>query len=672
MHRLCFFSAVFDVAEWSLTMNLKHLRQVRTALIVALVLCGGSFFLASAQTTVKGQNIKGLLSSGGGALYQATHRHTGLTPFALPILEPEDGVIPPSQLGGDPGPDPAGGEANGNGSGFSNVFVNDPCSDPAATAPFPANFMGVVQSETEIAVLNRVRGQKEGDEGDQGDNGQSGRLMVAGYNDSLGFYNNRQGLSGYSYSTDGGKNWIDGSGLPPIVKSGAPAGTPGSDAYFGDPVVVVHYKTKTFYYSSIYQTPEGLFTLSVNRGHFEVAPPQGVESKANTRCADDPSKFGTPDPPAFIRERIIWEPPVVAVPPPFLGPDPNSQNDFLDKEWLYVDQRTGFLYLTYTRFGADGSTPIELVRSFDGGRTFTPPTVIVPNLDDTFNTATQPVVTPTGRVIVSWIARTFLIAAPFTEINNRIEAAFSDDGGNTFSLPVRVNPNVNPQGEPKGYNRGRTQILNAPYIMVDQGINDGMEDENGNDEEGRRSGFSNVYITYFDGKTPLGQVTKAADIKLSTSTDDGTTYQPPVTVNDDNTNTSHVFPSVQVNKHGTVFVTWIDRRVDPVNNILNDTWAAFSHDQANNFGSNVRVTNVSTDWFARADARPNFGDYNSSEVINFEKFVSIWSDARFPEGTFVFRGRTRRQATPDTLFAIVGNGSDNNNGDEGNSSKKHR
>jgi hypothetical protein len=76
------------------------------------------------------------------------------------------------------------------------------------------------------------------------------------------------------------------------------------------------------------------------------------------------------------------------------------------------------------------------------------------------------------------------------------------------------------------------------------------------------------------------------------------------------------------------------------------------------------VTDISTDWFARADARPNFGDYNSSEVINFDKFVSIWSDGRFPQGTFQdIRPEggtpvTRRAATPDTIFAVVGNGAD--------------
>lgn len=41
-----------------------------------------------------------------------------------------------------------------------------------------------------------------------------------------------------------------------------------------------------------------------------------------------------------------------------------------------MDQRTGTLYLTYTRFSVFGETPIELVRSFDGGQTWTDPSVV--------------------------------------------------------------------------------------------------------------------------------------------------------------------------------------------------------------------------------------------------------------------------------------------------------
>lgn len=578
--------------------------------------------------------------------------------------------------------DDNGGGNKGDDSG-TNAFVNDPCLDPSPNAPFPENFRRTVQSETEIAIFNPAGDDGSNDGGDDNGNGSNkhGRLMVAGYNDSYGFYNNRQGLSGFSYTTNGGKLWIDASGLPPIVPSSAPAGTIGSDAYFGDPVVVVDQRSRNFmvngvrtrqpagvfYYASIYQNPAGISTLAVNRGQFKVAPQQvPVESKANTRCKNNPALYGVPDPPPFVQERMIWEPPVQAVIPPFLGPNNDA---FLDKEWLYVDQKTGFLYLTYLRFSADGATPIELVRSFDGGRTWTPPSIIVPNLDDTFNTATEPVVTPTGRVIVTWFARTFPAPA-FIERDQRIEVAVSDDGGNTFGPPIVV-AHVRPQGEPPGYNRGRTQLLNTPSIVADKGQDDGLH----NDDQRDREGFGDVYIAYFSGKTPFATTgrnpafARAGDIFVSASTTNGTTWGPPVKVNDDNTPTSHVFPTAAINKRGELFVGWLDRRVDPVRNLLTDTWGDISARPDHDFGRNIRITNVSTDWVARADARPNFGDYISSDTIDYDSFVAIWADGRFPTPSPLTQtpsgGYTRpanQAATPDSLMAIVPSSGHGNNG----------
>ena len=84
-----------------------------------------------------------------------------------------------------------------------NVFANDPCLDPLATAPAPENRRRTVQSETTIGVLRRG-GSKD---------------IVVGYNDSFGFFNNTQGLTGFAYSVDGGRSFVDGGGLPPLVKA---------------------------------------------------------------------------------------------------------------------------------------------------------------------------------------------------------------------------------------------------------------------------------------------------------------------------------------------------------------------------------------------------------------------------------------------------------------------
>jgi hypothetical protein len=372
---------------------------------------------------------------------------------------------------------------------------------------------------------------------------------------------------------------------------------------------------------------------------------------SNTRCWNDPTEQGIPDTTNLPKEKLVWGPPHIVVPIAQLHCLPGNICDALDKEWLTVNQSTGELYVTYTTFGPDGSTPIDLMRSKDGGVTWEGPFVIVPNLDDAFNQATQPVVTvnpATGkpRIVVTWNTRKFSLVTG-AELQDGIQSSYSDDDGTTFSVPTTV-ANTNPQAEPIGYNRGRSQILNAPYINVDP------------------TNPAVVYDVYFNGKTnfPVARV-PAGDILISKSTDGGATWGAPVKVNDDPGTTSHVFPSVQIDKHGYVYVGWLDRRDDPAN-IFTDEWAAVSHDGGASFGHNVKQTDVATTWFARTDAAPNFGDYNSSELLGDNQFVTTWADGRFRPpfctGTepFCFTlpggagGVTRnRPATPDTMFTIA-------------------
>jgi hypothetical protein len=267
-------------------------------------------------------------------------------------------------------------------------------------------------------------------------------------------------------------------------------------------------------------------------------------------------------------------------------------------------------------------------------------------------------------LIVTWNRRRFNDASPFPEIENAIEYAYSDTDGapGTFSPELLV-ARVNPQGEPPGYNRGRSSILNAPYIFVDRGADDGTFTAN----ERAQPGFGNVYITYFSGKTPLptSQASRAADILVSRSTNNAATFDLPVKVNDDIGSTSHVFPSVQVDKQGAVYVTWLDRRDDPINNVLTNAWANVSRDRGVTYGHDKVQTDVATSWFVRRDAAPNFGDYNSSELLGFNQFVITWSDGRFPaqnalDPTLI---SFERRATPDTMMTIangLGTGTDPN------------
>jgi hypothetical protein len=94
-----------------------------------------------------------------------------------------------------------------------------------------------------------------------------------------------------------------------------------------------------------------------------------------------------------------------------------------------------------------------------------------------------------------------------------------------------------------------------------------------------------------------------------------------------------------------VFSDWLDRRNDP-SNTLTDKWANVSKDQGATFSPDRLQTDVATNWFVRSDATPNFGDYNSSDLLAFTDFATIWADGRFrPPGG--------QNATPDVIFTIA-------------------
>ena len=139
-----------------------------TTLLILLV--GGTASPGVAQgppSRIKGQRLRELLSPTGYAalMHVRAARGVGIRALLPPDEEEEEGSVIPKDnfVTAEPEPDDApfgSGGPEGRGFGrnkrFQNVFVNDPCLDPPPYAPFPENFLRTVQSETEIAVLNKV------------------------------------------------------------------------------------------------------------------------------------------------------------------------------------------------------------------------------------------------------------------------------------------------------------------------------------------------------------------------------------------------------------------------------------------------------------------------------------------------------------------------------------
>jgi hypothetical protein len=68
--------------------------------------------------------------------------------------------------------------------------------------------------------------------------------------------------------------------------------------------------------------------------------------------------------------------------------------------------------------------------------------------------------------------------------------------------------------------------------------------------------------------------------------------------------------------------------INPANGELYVTYTRFS--AGGTTPLELVPSDVATSWSIRADARPTFSDYKSSDLLNDTQFMMIWADGRFP------------------------------------------
>ncbi len=224
-----------------------------------------------------------------------------------------------------------------------NLRVNDRSQDE--------NPSQTTQSETAVAVF--------------------GKNVVVGWNDSGQIY--RGSLTGYGYSTDGGKTFTDGGVIPP-VKGGFNA---------GDPDIAVD-RAGNFYFSQISIDAQGIAFIGISKS----------------------TDWGRTFSPPVNASRNVS------------GPD-----SFQDKEFITTDttggQYDGNIYVSWTRYSEEGSQ-IMFARSIDGGRSYQPAIGVSP--PGRSIQGAIPRVGPNGEIYVAW-----------EDFNTPgIHIAKSTDGGRTF------------------------------------------------------------------------------------------------------------------------------------------------------------------------------------------------------------------------------------------------
>jgi hypothetical protein len=547
---------------------------------------------------------------------------TPLSPDAIAIEAPGTG---------------AGGSATGNGRPpriGDNVIVNEP------QIGAPVGLVG--RSETSITL--------------------QGQNLVAGWNDADGFCGlglaactgpGQAGLSGYGFSTDGGKSWTDG-GAPPPFNGIYTSGDPWLD----------NNGSGTVYFANL-ALDENLagIGISVHRGGFSG----GSFAWTDAQAFDSPNNTASPG------------------------------ADFYDKEALVAgkNQNKNDAYVSLTNFqsqdtiepgGCGAGIPqygfgqIEVWRTHDGGASWQGPTIAGPEPADsvascgdegTLQQSSAPAVGPTGELYVVWqYGPTFNLLGQ-SSAGADIVIAKSTDGGKTFSAPSKVaSINSSRANPPIGYNRSR--INDHPRIEVAT--------------TGKYKG--RVYVTYYGSTSPVPSASYPPSqqtlVNIQTyikySDDGGVTWSSPREIGGPLPTTlpanvgaiKRHWPDVSISPGGEVHVVYIEeqatqltpsatdtecsRTTDGGNtrrgpfSSLADTWWTYSKDGGSTWSMPLKLSTGTTPWCTpfgnvSSNIRPNMGDYIDAQAGPGLKIYGLWADGRdqapiplFGPGEFLVAG----------------------------------
>ena len=524
-----------------------------------------------------------------------------------------------------------GGSATGSGSPpriGDNIIVN---------APQVGQFSGLVgRNETSITL--------------------HGQNLVTGWNDAAGFCGipillpppnctdpsqAQNGISGYAYSTDGGRNWTDG-GAPPAFDGIYTSGDPWLDNNGGG----------TFYYANLaFDEVGNSLGISVHRGGFS----------GSSFAWTDATSFDSP------HNAVI----------------PGA--DFYDKEALAAgkNQNKNDVYVTLTNFLGQpfigpppgcgtqlqfGFGQIEVWRSHDAGATWQGPAIAGPERPDsvascgnegTLQQSSAPAVGPNGELYVVWQLGPTFLPDGNTTADADIAFAKSTDGGVTFSAPTKVaDINSSRANPPLGYNRGR--INDHPRIEVAT--------------TGKHKG--RIFVTYYSSTSPVPSATNPATAQtlvniqtfLKYSDNGGATWSAPVEIGGALPATSpgstalgavgavkRHWPDVSISPGGEVHVVYMEEqatqlvagpgtecsrtfqasavpRVGPFSSLV-DTWWTFSEDGGASFSMPLKLSTGTSFWCTPSgnvgsNIIPNMGDYIDAQAGPGKKVYALWSDGR--------------------------------------------
>jgi hypothetical protein len=367
---------------------------------------------------------------------------------------------------------------------------------------------------------------------------KSGRAVVVAYNDFRGFYCPQNGyqVTGWAYSLDNGRTFTDGGPLP------------GRQSLGGDPELATG-PDGTFYLVSLWNPLSGMAVL------------RGTVNDTGTG--------------------INWSNPTVI----------QTSGEAYDKENIAVDQNTGTIYITYTRFGSQQGT-IGLYVSHDGGLTFQGPTAVARVAGHTLQ-GSVPAVGPNGELYVAYDMD--------YPSDTGVGFVASYDGGQTFTDPVQISTT-------RGFSvPGTDRSPSFPHMAVDT-------------SGGPYTG--NIYVSW---QSAIG-VGNTGEAVVSTSQDGGATWSSPQVINNDGGQGIEWAPTVSVDSQGNLDSFFYSRRAHP-GTMLTDLYFAQSTDGGQTFLPALTATSVSSTWRPNSDGTPAWGDYMNAITVGTKAYVA-YADGR--------------------------------------------
>jgi hypothetical protein len=295
---------------------------------------------------------------------------------------------------------------------------------------------------------------------------------------------------------------------------------------------------------------------------------------------------------------------------------------FQDKEYVAVDKRAGSpnyrnAYIAWTSFvlntgcSTQFEAPVILSRSTDEGISWSVPISVSPVISNN-NQGVVPATGNNGEVYVYYVG-----AATQSQLNyDSVLFSRSTDGGQTFPFFTRISNMVDIPSPLPG-TAFRDNGFGA--MAVDRVMNGYLYA---------------VWADYRNGD---------ADILLSRSTDNGTTWGPPQRVNDDplGNGKDQYFPWIASSDDGLVHISWHDEREDP-NGAQYKAYYTYSSDHGATWGTNIAVSTAPSN----PGSSTFIGDYSGIDAVT-GVVMPVWTDIRAGtnQNAYTARGVKSVQAT---------------------------